>query len=81
MGEQPDVLLSDMHSVFKCLNMKERVSGQPLQTGEEESSRRRALDQWVETTRLFTFDEIPTEDARFASDLAPMGRGLPLRFP
>ena len=60
LSERNGVLSSKPGILYKLLTVS-------FPTVEEESSRRRALDQWVEATRLFTLDEFPMEDTRFAS--------------
>ena len=68
-GVRPDgsKSIADMHSVFDCLGMKERVCKPSSLTPHANLSRRQTLDKWTETIRLFSFDEIPVDDAIFAS--------------
>ena len=56
-----------MHSIFDCLGMKERVRKPPPLASHASLLRRQTVDKWAETIRLFSFDEIPADDARFAS--------------
>ena len=68
-GVRPDgsKSIAEMHPVFDCLGMKERVC-RPLSSEPPVNlSRRRTLDKWAETIRLFSFDEVPADDSRFAS--------------
>lgn len=68
-GVRPDgsKFIAKMHSIFDCLDMKERVHKPPSSAPHANLTRRQTLDKWAETIRLFSFDEIPADDARFAS--------------
>ena len=68
-GVRPDgsKSIADMHPVFDCLGMKERVCKPSSSAHTSISRRKQTLDKWAETIRLFSFDEIPADDSRFAS--------------
>ena len=68
-GVRPDgsKSIADMHPVFDCLGIKERVCKPLSSMSPVNLSRRQALDKWAETIRLFSFDGIPADDSRFAS--------------
>ena len=68
-GVRPDgsKSIADMHPVFDCLGMKERVCKPSSSVPHINLSRKQTLEKWIETIRLFSFDEIPAVDSRFAS--------------
>ena len=68
-GVRPDGSKSivEMHPFFNCLGMKDRVRQAQSQVPYTNLSTRQRLVKWAEATCLFSFNDIPSDDARFAS--------------
>ena len=68
-GVRPDgsKSIAEMHPFFNCLGMKDRVRQVQSEVPYANLSNRQRLVKWAEATRLFSFDEIPSDDTRFAS--------------